>query len=460
MRVGLREKIIGASVAPLAAVLIAVAAYDASADGELVQESRRAAQDLSEAMQVSVQQLGKTVKPDKDLLDDYTKRFGRSGIRQITVLSPEKERLATGSAPAKKPHAFLIEVARQKDAGAQTWDLLVPVVIGANKLGYVQLTMTSQGFEDLLGAIRRRRIGITACAFTVGLILLGLLASQISRPVVALRAAAERVARGDLEVALPRPSSDEIGELVHSFSRMVEGLKERERLKDQLEHAERDALLGKMAAVIAHDVRNPLNYLSLGIDHLMATIRPTPETEKIGGQMKSELARANQRIAEFLRLGKRVEVHPSEIAVKSLLEAVSSAAASPGIEMRVYAEAVGTVWWDPTVVEGILRNLVTNALQASEGRPHADIVDLIATAEGEDRISILVEDRGVGLDQDTIARIFEPWFTTKSGGVGLGLALARQAAREHGGDLQASPRGGGGARFMLTLPRDARRSNS
>jgi signal transduction histidine kinase len=447
---GLRSKIIGASLLSLFGVLVAVAAYDASADAQLIQESRRAAQDLTEAMQVSVQQLGHTVRPDEDLLRDYVRRLGRTGVRQITVLSPEKRRLA-GSGRAS-PHAFLIEEQPKNDDAPSTWDLLVPVIIGSDKLGYVQLKMTSQSFEELLGSIRRERSLFTVFAFAAGLLLSWLLASQIAQPVEALRQAAQRVAKGELEVSLPKAPSDEVGQLVRSFSEMVSGLKERETLERQLATAERDALLGRMAATIAHDVRNPLNYLSLSIDHLLSA-SPSPGAEKIGAQMKSELARAHQRIAEFLRLGKPVEIHPQEIAVTSVLNAVASAAAHPII---VGPDQTGKAFWDPSVVEGILRNLVTNAIEATAESTCDRTVELTASDSGADMVEIHVDDRGPGLSDEALERMFEPWYTTKATGVGLGLTLARSAAKEHGGDLIASRREGGGARFTLRLPRDAR----
>jgi signal transduction histidine kinase len=442
---GLRSKIIGCALISLFGVLIAVAAYDASADAQLIQESRRAAQDLSEAMQVSVQQLGRSVQPDEDLLRDYVRRLGRTGIRQITVLSPEKRRLAGSGRPS--PHAFLIEEQPSTVDAPSTWDLLVPIVIGANKLGYVQLRMTSQSMEEMLDAIRRARTVFTVFAFGAGLLLTWLLASQIARPVEALRKAAQRVSQGDLDVSLPKASSDEVGQLVRSFSEMVADLKKRKQLEEQLAGAERDALLGRMAATIAHDVRNPLNYLSLALDHWMAA-KGTVDAEKIALQMKGEIARANQRVADFLRVGKPVEIHPQELVVKSLLEAVASSAGHP---VTVDAGSAKNAFWDPSVVEGILRNLVTNAVEATRHAQSEAPVELKAEAKGGE-ILIRVEDRGPGLSSDVLPKIFEPWFTTKASGVGLGLALARKAAKEHGGDLRAFAREGGGACFELTLP--------
>jgi len=432
----------------LGGTLVAVAWYDVRASERIVQEARLAEDELTEAIQVSVQQLGPTAEPDEALIRDYTKRLGTSGPRQIEILDPEKK-LLVGS--HRSAHTYLIQEEPENKNAPSTWDILVPVVVGKDKLGYVQLKMTSANFEELLLENRERRMAVNAFAFAAGIILAAIIASQITGPLQSLRLAAQRVAKGQLNVELPQNARDEVGQLVTSFEEMIGGLRERERLKERLESAERDAMLGRVAAGIAHDVRNPLNYLSLAIDHLQAT-STSPEAAPIAAQMKSELERANSRIAEFLRLGKPVEVHPQEVPVKAVLESVAQPATTPDHPISVRADGIGSAWWDAGVVEGILRNLITNAIQAT-GAKGAIEIHAEPDATG---IAVHVDDRGPGLPAAELERVFEPWFTTKTDGVGLGLAIARRAAREHGGDLTAANREGGGARFTLHLPRDAR----
>lgn len=450
IRIGIREKILGMTALTLGGTLVAVAWYDVRASERIVLEARRAEEDLTEAMQVSVQQLGASTEPDEALLRDYTKRLGRTGVRQIEILDPEKK-LVAGS--HRSAHTYLIQEQPEGKFAPSTWDILVPVVIGADKLGYVQLKMASNDFEELLTSNRDRRMAVNAFAFAAGIILAAVIASQITGPLQSLRLAAQRVAKGDLDVELPRGAKDEVGQVVASFEEMIAGLRERERLKARLDEAERDAILGRVAAGIAHDVRNPLNYLSLAIDHLTATSN-SPEAAPIAAQMKKELARANSRIGEFLRLGKPVEVHPEEVTVKAVLDAVAMPAMTPSHPIRVDADRAGTVWWDPSVVESILRNLLTNAIQATGAQGQIEITAVDAAAGC---VEVHVDDRGPGLEASALESVFEPWFTTKTDGVGLGLAIGRRAAREHGGDLVASRREGGGARFTLRLPRDARK---
>lgn len=450
IRIGIREKILGMTALTLGGTLVAVAWYDVRASERIVLEARRAEEDLTEAMQVSVQQLGASTEPDEALLRDYTKRLGRTGVRQIEILDPEKK-LVAGS--HRSAHTYLIQEQPEGKFAPSTWDILVPVVIGADKLGYVQLKMASNDFEELLTSNRDRRMAVNAFAFAAGIILAAVIASQITGPLQSLRLAAQRVAKGDLDVELPRGAKDEVGQVVASFEEMIAGLRERERLKTRLDEAERDAILGRVAAGIAHDVRNPLNYLSLAIDHLTATSN-SPDAAPIAAQMKKELARANSRIGEFLRLGKPVDVHPEEVTVKAVLDAVAMPAMTPSHPIRVDADRAGTVWWDPSVVESILRNLITNAIQATGAQGQIEITAVDAAAGG---VEVHVDDRGPGLEASALESVFEPWFTTKTDGVGLGLAIGRRAAREHGGDLVASRREGGGARFTLRLPRDARK---
>lgn len=436
---GLRGRFLGVVLLTLGAALAAVAAYDAATEDLLVQEVRHAVEALTEAVEVSVQQLGSTTEPDEAVLRDYARRLGPAGVREITVLSPDKTRRA-GS------HAFLIEESPRGDRS--TFDLLVPIVVGADKLGYVELRMTSRDLEQRLEAVRHRRVWLVLVVFAVGMAGAAWMVHRLTRPMEALRQASLAIGAGAFDAPLPAATRDEVGALVQAFGTMTAGLAERDSLRQRLAAQERDVILGRMAAAVAHDVRNPLNYLSLAVDHLVAQ---APGAEAIGARMKSEIHRASARIGELLRLGKPLVLHRQAVDVRTLLDAVASTTGGAPGRVRVEADDVGQAAWDPSVVESLLRNLVVNALQAS-----AEDAEVVLRAHGEpSRVIIHVDDRGVGVPPEVLTHLFEPYFTTKAEGVGLGLVLARQAAREHGGELGGAAREGGGARFTVTLPRGA-----
>src|SRR5512135_3834557 len=140
LRIGIREKILGMTALTLGGTLVAVARYDVRASERIVQEARLAEDELTEAIQVSVQQLGSSAEPDEALIRDYAKRLGTSGPRQIEILDPEKK-LLVGS--HRSAHTYLIQEEPESTNAPSTWDILVPVVVGKDKLGYVQLKMTS-----------------------------------------------------------------------------------------------------------------------------------------------------------------------------------------------------------------------------------------------------------------------------------------------------------------------------
>jgi signal transduction histidine kinase len=137
-----------------------------------------------------------------------------------------------------------------------------------------------------------------------------------------------------------------------------------------------------------------------------------------------------------------------------LVEALAGALTTTKHPIAVEGVDPGRATWDPGIVEEILRNLITNATQAT---PDGGSINVSIEDRGAE-LAIHVDDQGPGFDDAVKAHLFEPWFTTKSEGVGLGLMLARKAARQHGGELSAQNRDGGGARFTLVLPREARRS--
>src|SRR4051812_18280016 len=171
IRIGIREKILGMTALTMGGTLVTVAWYDGRASTRIIAEERRAEEDLTEAMQVSVQQLGAANEPDEALLRDYTKRLGRTGVRQIEILDPEKK-LVAGS--HRSAHTYLIQEQPEGDA-TPTWDILVPVSVGADKLGYVQLKMASNDFEELLLSNRDRRMAVNAFAFAGAFILAALI---------------------------------------------------------------------------------------------------------------------------------------------------------------------------------------------------------------------------------------------------------------------------------------------
>jgi signal transduction histidine kinase len=263
---------------------------------------------------------------------------------------------------------------------------------------------------------------------------------------------AKAVALGDLK---PRPavvSNDEIGELAATFEGMVSAIA---RANEQLLASERLATIGKMAAHVTHEIRNPLSSIALNLELLEDEVPASAEeahnllraikaeVERLSGLSEQYLSVARQRPQEKRpeRLGEIVE-EACEFVRRELLQA----GITLQLEIGADVEAL-TLPLDEAQIRQALLNLLRNAREAmpSGGRV---VVKLERSAGGLD---LIVDDEGVGMPATTRERLFEPFFTTKQHGTGLGLAITRQIAEAHGGGIRVEPRDPNGTRIVLHL---------
>jgi signal transduction histidine kinase len=294
-----------------------------------------------------------------------------------------------------------------------------------------------------------------------------LLVWQFTRPIQELSAAARRVARGDFDFRVHAAHrSDEMGALARVFDEMIARLGRMRELEAQLHQAERSAVVGRLASAIAHEVRNPLNYINLTLDHLRTALAPQePDkralVDRLTDQLKVEVQRINVRISEFLSYSRPARLEPRPLDLRVLvddaLRIVEPQAAEGGIEMRVEQQAdVPAVHGDPESLRSLFTNLIINGVQAMEGDGAGGRLTVtLAPAEGA-RVSVEVSDTGRGIAAEDISQVFEPYFSTKETGTGLGLAIVKKAVDDHGGTITVRSKQDEGTTFTITLPTEER----
>jgi len=228
------------------------------------------------------------------------------------------------------------------------------------------------------------------------------------------------------------------------------------RLEREVEQRRRLAALGDVAAAFAHEVRNPLNAVSMGLQRLGAEFPAEPAAEygRFVDLLQGEVRRLNAIVEQFLSLARPLPLTPAPVAVSDLVREVAVLVEAParaaGVRVRVRAGDDGPVIAaDRGHLTQVLLNLLLNAVQAM---PAGGTVTVAAEAV-RDGVALTVDDTGPGIPDDVRARIFDPYFTTRPGGLGLGLAIARRIVEAHGGSLEAGTAPGGGARFRVRLPR-------
>jgi signal transduction histidine kinase len=232
-------------------------------------------------------------------------------------------------------------------------------------------------------------------------------------------------------------------------------------LEAEMARRQRLATLGDMAAGVSHEIRNPLNAISMGLQRLRAEFRPTTEPEaydRVLALVAGEVRRLNGMVEEFLALARPLVLKPEPVEIGSLVAEtaglIEPEARRLGVrlEQRLAAD-LPQVTADHDRLKQVLLNLTRNALEAM---PDGGTLRLEAAATAR-AVTLAVTDSGPGIPAETRARLFEPYYTTKARGLGLGLAIARQIVEAHGGSIHVEAAPGGGSCFRVTLPREPAR---
>ncbi len=321
--------------------------------------------------------------------------------------------------------------------------LLFPLTAEQRTLGTVQSTLIVGGLVLLL-----LLAGIA-----------GIVTRQVVRPVRQAAEIAERFADGHLDERMPVQGEDEVARLGESYNEMASSIQSQIR---QLE--EFGALQRRFTSDVSHELRTPLTTVRMAADVLYASREELlPALRRSSELLVAELDRFEALLADLLEISRldagvadlgaeRVDMHGVVIRAVEAVRGIADETGTP-LELELPAGVHAEV--DPRRVERIVRNLVANAIDHSEGKP----VRVMLGAD-ERAVAVLVRDHGVGLRPGEASLVFNRFWRAeesrarRSGGSGLGLSIAIEDARLHGGWLQAWGEIGKGAVFRLTLPRE------
>ncbi|MEQ1762294.1 MAG: ATP-binding protein [Pyrinomonadaceae bacterium] len=300
---------------------------------------------------------------------------------------------------------------------------------------------------------------------TLGILLISTLVTivlvwRFTRPIANLSNAAREVAAGNLSVRVPeRDSYDEMGQLARNFNEMAGELEKTRELEAQLQQAEKSAVIGRLGSAIAHEIRNPLNYINLTLDHLRSKFAPEDEEQratfiKLTLQLKDEVARINAQISDFLNYSRPANVNLRPIDAREVVEdslrIVEAQAAENDIKIAVVEhEDVPQIMGDPEFLRSVFNNLFINAVQ-SMGSDGGKLAVKISPDEGF--VLFEVSDTGTGIPPENLTKVFEPYFSTKETGTGLGLAIVQKIVDLHNGTIGVESTEGEGTKFTVRLP--------
>jgi signal transduction histidine kinase len=430
-------------------------------------------EELSTAIEITQEQPGGGADPQK-AVQAYAEKLKRLGVRDVSIADASAEVVQASTDPRivgrklarrRGPSEYVIRgvLGDETPLGHPTTSsLTVPIVVGDRRVGYVVITRILDDFSELSQTALASRVAATLAVFAFGMLLSIVLASAVSRPVQALTDAARRVASGDLSARVPAAGSDELGALARTFNQMVERLGESRVLEERLRVAERSTAMGRFASALAHEIRNPLNSISLTIDHVRTRLGPGDEArhgefQSLMATLKSEVARLNRLVGDFLSSGQpaRLDPRPCDVlaVVRETAALVQHKARDQAIEIEVDAPPdLPTTVADPELLKTCFLNLVLNAFEAMPGGGHLSLAVRIEGPPDAPAIAVLVSDTGMGMSPEAAAIAFEPYFSTKETGVGLGLALVSRIVEGHGGRVALDSVPGQGTCVRLLLP--------
>lgn len=436
---------------------------------ELVQEIQDSSTQISKAIQLRVEDLTSEANVDSKL-KEYMIEASKKGITEIDIISNEGE-IINSSNPEKvgkqreiKKLEKGLKASRNgkgvEGSSMRPYDLLVPVIVGDEQLGFVQVHLLLDNIRAIQHANFIRRLAVTCMVFMIGILLAIFLARKYTNPIHRLVVGVKKVSSGDLSVTFPVDSADEIGELAASFNEMVGQLRERETLEKRLYEAEHLSKVGQLASGIAHEIRNPLNYISLAIDHLKSEILPVcgekkPELEALTDKIKEEVRRVNYMVINFMNYGRPLKLRKTRVSYPEMI-----AKALPLLQDKLTEQHIEVVMdlapdlppmqADRELLRNCLFNFLTNAAQAM---PEGGKITLGAYYDQETAsFRLTFSDQGEGITTEDIPKIFQPYFTTKEAGIGLGLAITERIVREHGGEIHVESGIGKGTTFTVILP--------
>jgi signal transduction histidine kinase len=292
-----------------------------------------------------------------------------------------------------------------------------------------------------------------------GLVIAGaalLFTARTLRPLRVLRERAREVAAGDYVRRTGVTSHDEIGDLAREFDAMAGAIQEREQ---RLIRSERLATVGRMAAQITHEVRNPLASIGLYAELLGDEIAERGEEPKrLVTSIISEVDRLTEITETYLRFARlprpKLEREDLGAIVTGVLEFSRAELSQAGITLTIdVAEGLPEVAADEAQLRQALLNLVRNAREAMAQGGRLEVIVAARTAgDGAGQVVVTVADSGPGIAAAHLGQIFDPFFSTKERGTGLGLALVHQIVVEHGGRVDVDSGAGKGTRFALAFP--------
>lgn len=299
-------------------------------------------------------------------------------------------------------------------------------------------------------------INIYVLLFALSIIVAIAISNYLTRPLKLIQDKMSKVKLGRTNELIEWKQKDEIGSLIMEYNRMIEELADSAQL---LAKSERESAWREMAKQVAHEIKNPLTPMKLSIQHIQRLLDDkSPDLEdrvrRLSKTLIEQIDTLSSIASEFSSFAKMPKAVSEKIDLTEIIgNAIELFKDTPGVEIRfVSAADVGSsdVCADREQILRVFNNLLKNAIQAiPEGRKGIVSIELIRTGR---MLTVSIKDNGTGISPDVISKIFVPNFTTKTGGMGLGLAMVKNILENFNGKIWFETQEDTGSTFFVSLP--------
>jgi len=460
-------------VVPVATLAVATRTYFANqlfasasdASAKIVTTAQRLVEDYA-----TLQQRGGTLSGIEDpvmvlvsrAIDEDVNLFDRQHLQATSARDLFASQLLSSRTPSDVYRRIVLDrlptYLGEERVGTFPYRVTAAPVRAGGRDGVITVPVTNrqQDIEQQIDELDRRVISGALLFSLLGAALGYWMAERIADPVNRLTRATRRIARGDLDARIAATSSDELRRLVDDFNRMADDLK---RQRAELERTQRLEAWADMARQVAHDIKNPLTPIQLSAEHARRVNvdrgRPlSPVLDECVAAILGQVKLLRQISAEFSSFASSPTPRPEPTDLAALIETVVEPYRT-GLAGRVpiavtAAPDLPMVNVDRTLFSRALTNVIENALHAMPGGGQLSIACRRSTTDAA--VAVEITDTGVGMDADALAKIFEPYFSTKATGTGLGLTIAKRNIELNGGAIAVRSQRGVGTTVTLTLP--------
>ncbi|MGA1867822.1 MAG: ATP-binding protein [bacterium] len=320
-----------------------------------------------------------------------------------------------------------------------------PIVVGGEVVAALGVD-ASAAFLHIMRRFRRSVVSFGIVCILMSVVIGFILSKTITNPIHQLVASIEKISQGNLNAKITVNSNDEIGFLGRTMEQMRSNI------------IQRDAQMKLMLANVAHEIRNPLSGIELFAGILSEELGHSADAHSARQHLDKiirEVRKLNQIITEFLDFARSKKPQKQEVSLEELIQSAYFMLALEFEEARIsftsQVEPLLKIQVDPEQFKRVFINLFKNSLQALRSGKTEDARVSVRSRYEESMVEIIVEDNGPGISQEALQKLFEPFYTTKEKGAGLGLAIVRKIIADHGERIEVLSVQGQFTRVIIQL---------